>query len=69
MTLARIGPTGIMTLPELQDRRHHGLVANQNSKQRMTREGRIIRNEWHHVWPDLSVTETEPSVEGSRWQR
>ena len=52
-----------MTLGSLQDRRHHGLVANQNSKQRMTREGRIIRNEWGHVWPDLSVTETEPTVE------
>ncbi len=52
-----------MTLATLQDRRHHGLVSNQHSKQRMTREGRILRNEWHAVWPDLSVTESEPSVE------
>ena len=52
-----------MTLALLQDRRHHTLVSNQNSKQRMTRAGRILRNEWHKVWPDLSVTESEPSVE------
>ncbi len=52
-----------MTLASLQDRRHHALVSNQNSKQRMTRSTRILRNEWHAVWPDLSISETEPSVE------
>ncbi len=52
-----------MTLATLQDRRHHALVSNQNSKQRMTRETNILRNKWHAVWPDLSVTESEPSVE------
>ena len=52
-----------ITLSGLQDRRHHALIANQNSKQRMTRAGRILRNEWRAVWPDLSTSETEPSVE------
>ncbi len=60
---AHHGSHNLMTLGALQDRRHHALVANQNSKQRMTRSGRVLRGEWHAVWPDLSVTETEPSVE------
>jgi len=53
----------LITLGGLQERREHGLDVNRNSKARMTRSGRILRDEWRAVWPDLSETETEPSVE------
>ena len=52
-----------MTLGGLRDRHSFAVQSNWNSKQRMTRSDRILRNEWRKVWPDLSVTESEPTVE------
>src|SRR3990167_2759617 len=52
-----------MTLAKLHDRHTFAIQANWNSKTRMTRSDRIIRNEWQKVWPDLSITESEPTVE------
>src|SRR3990167_4023501 len=52
-----------MTLAMLHDRHTFAIQANWNSKNRMTPSDRIMRNEWQKVWPDMSVTESEPSVE------
>lgn len=60
---ASVGERMSMTLTGLRDRHVFAVQANWNSKQRMTRSDRILRNEWRKVWPDLSVTESEPTVE------
>ncbi len=52
-----------MRLGELREIRRVALDLNRNSKGRMTRSDRILRGEWHKVWPDLSVTQSEPAVE------
>lgn len=52
-----------MNIQQLVERRGHALDSNRASKARMTRSTRILRNEWRAVWPDLTTTESEPSVE------
>jgi len=52
-----------LTLPNLQDTRHRAFERNRNSKARMTRASRVIREEWFKVWPDLTVEAGEPSIE------
>ncbi len=52
-----------MKLGELREIRRVALDLNRNSKWRMTRSDRVLRGEWHKVWPDLSITQSEPAVE------
>jgi len=52
-----------VNLGELRETRRVALDINRNSKWRMTRSDRILRGEWNKVWPDLSVTQSEPAVE------
>lgn len=52
-----------MRLSELPRVRMEAVEANRNSKIRQTRALRILRDEWRMVWPDLTETQMEPSVE------
>ena len=53
----------IIGISGLIERRSTGIDSNRNSKARQTRAYRILRDEWQTVWPDLTTTDGEPSVE------